>query len=178
MTKAKDLLRILDEFEATPESVGIDLRLDLADLIIAQLDRKRWTQKRLAQRCGMKESFVSRIIHAESNCTFDVAGRLLHALGVKPKLTVAQTKPTIPLIERAATSETGWTQPFAPEAGITYGQEESRSAKFQVVGTHAGNPGRRYRRVAATHQSDRGQHLGRQHAVADPQRLRYSHASV
>jgi len=86
MTKAKDLLHILAEFEESPESVGIDLRLDLADLVIRHLDGQGWTQKQLAQRTGMQESFISRIIHAESNCTFEVAGRIMHALGVRVQL--------------------------------------------------------------------------------------------
>ena len=82
-TTAKDLLRVLREFEKTPESVGVDLRLDLADLVMKHLDRLGWTQKRLAKQADMQESFISRIINAESNCTFEVAGRIVHALGVQ-----------------------------------------------------------------------------------------------
>jgi transcriptional regulator with XRE-family HTH domain len=76
------LLKALDEFEATPESRGYDLRLSLSTLVAKRLKAKGWTQKQLADATGMKESFITRIVHADSNCTFDVAGRILFALGV------------------------------------------------------------------------------------------------
>ena len=86
MASVKDLLDILNEFKNTPESRGIDLRLDFADIILKQLDEKGWTQKQLAEKIGKKESFISRIIHAESNCTFETVGCILFALDIKVEL--------------------------------------------------------------------------------------------
>ena len=82
----RDLLSDLAEFESTPESRGYDLRLDLAEIILRHLDGRRWTQGKLARAAGMKSSFLTRITHAAQNCTFEVAGRLLFALGVNAKL--------------------------------------------------------------------------------------------
>lgn len=88
-----NITKALEEADTSPQSVGFDFRLDLADIVLAQLKAKGWTQKRLAKESGFKESFISRIIHAESNCTFDVAGRILSALGLGGKLV---TKISLP----------------------------------------------------------------------------------
>lgn len=53
---------------------------------LRHMDGRKLTQKQLAEMADMKESFITRIVHADSNCTFDVAGRILQALGVKAKL--------------------------------------------------------------------------------------------
>lgn len=88
--KVKELQKQLARFEQTPESYGLDLRLDLADIVLRGLRERGWTQKQLAQKVGMKESFVSRIIHANANCTFDVAGRILVAFENRPRLATVQ----------------------------------------------------------------------------------------
>lgn len=76
--------RARESFNESPQSIGLRFRLDLSRLVCDALDAKSWTQRDLAREAGMKESFVSRIINADSNCTFDVAGRLLFALGIRP----------------------------------------------------------------------------------------------
>ncbi len=89
MATKRDLLAILDASKRKPQSAGYRLRLQLADLLLRQLRAKGWTQKQLAKAARMKESFITRVIHAESNCTFDVAGRLLFAAGVSAALAEA-----------------------------------------------------------------------------------------
>src|SRR5438067_799702 len=86
MAETPDLLKILDDFNRHPESRGYDLRLSLAAIIMRRMKTKNWTQKQLAEAAGMKPSFITRILHADSNCTFDVAGRLLFALGIRAEL--------------------------------------------------------------------------------------------
>lgn len=77
---------LLQEFKGSPESVGIDLRMDLASIILRKLREMKWTQKQLASESGLKASYISRLIHAEANCTFESAGRILHALGLRAQL--------------------------------------------------------------------------------------------
>jgi len=86
MSSINRIRQLLDEFEGTPESRGYDLRLSLADLVLERLSELGWTQRRLAEEAGMRESFVSRVIHADSNWTCDVAGRILFALEVRAEL--------------------------------------------------------------------------------------------
>jgi plasmid maintenance system antidote protein VapI len=86
MSDIQDWMNDLREFEKTSASRGQELRLDLSEIILRHLDGKNWTQAKLAKAAGMKDPFLTRIIHAASNCTFDVAGRLLFALGVHAKL--------------------------------------------------------------------------------------------
>lgn len=88
MSKLVDqLLTTLDEFgRDDPSSRGLALRLDLAEIVGRELRAKGWTQRKLAEVASVKEPFISRILHSETNCTFDTAGRLLFALSVRGKL--------------------------------------------------------------------------------------------
>jgi transcriptional regulator with XRE-family HTH domain len=80
----------MEEFENSPEGYGFDLRLDLADIILDQLAKKKMTQKSLAEKAGMKPSYLARILHGSQNFTSDVAGRIFYALGIKGKLVEAK----------------------------------------------------------------------------------------
>ena len=87
MAKASDILRALEDYERNdPESRGVLLRLNLAEIVLRRLDALGWTQAELAKRAGKRESFISRIIHSDANCEFDTAGRILFALGVEVEL--------------------------------------------------------------------------------------------
>src|SRR5579862_5872761 len=94
MAKNNDALSVLREFDSEPESVGYDLRLDLSTIVSQHLAEKGWTQTRLAKAAGMKPSFLTRIIHGTNNCTFEVAGRIIFALGIRAKLVETSTTET------------------------------------------------------------------------------------
>jgi ribosome-binding protein aMBF1 (putative translation factor) len=83
----QEILRALREYEDTPESRGLGLRLNLAKVVIRALKRKGWSQRDLASASSMKESFISRVLHSNANCTLDTAGRLFHALRVNAHIT-------------------------------------------------------------------------------------------
>lgn len=87
----KSLLHSLEDFKKTHESVGLELRLSFAEFIIDQLDQKGWTQKQLAKKAGMKEPAISRVIHSDANCTFETAGKLIWALGIRAKISEVTT---------------------------------------------------------------------------------------
>lgn len=87
MATTQDLRKILNEFEASAFGFGVDLRFDLGDLLIKGMKDRGWSQKQLAEAVGKKPSFINRIIHGESNCTFDIAGLLLHAVGIRPSIS-------------------------------------------------------------------------------------------
>ena len=83
----QEILRALREYEDTPESWGLELRLNLAEMIISALRRRGWRQGDLARKASMKESFISRVLHSNANCTLDTVGKLIHALGVNAHIT-------------------------------------------------------------------------------------------
>lgn len=100
MTLREQAQQILHEHKEYPGSVGFRWRMSLSTIICQLLDEHEMTQAELARRAGMKDSFVSRIIHGDSNWTCDVAGRLLFALGIRegevdlairPKFTIDGT---------------------------------------------------------------------------------------
>ena len=83
----QDILQALEEYEKTcPASVGVGLRLDLAEIVLRNLRRKGWSQRTLARETGLKESYISRVLHSNANCTFETAGNLLFALGIRAQL--------------------------------------------------------------------------------------------
>lgn len=82
----QDLHDILAQWDANPRSAGVKLRLDLSLLVIQRLNKNGWTHKQLAEKAGVTPWLISRIVLADANCTFETAGRILFALGVKPKL--------------------------------------------------------------------------------------------
>ncbi len=88
----RDLLSDLEAFDATPQARGDDLRHDLANLIVAHLAVKNWSQSELAKKAGMKAPVITRLIHSTSNCTFETAGRIFHALGIKVHLVQAENQ--------------------------------------------------------------------------------------
>jgi AraC-like DNA-binding protein len=85
----------LNDADNSPEGRGYELRLDLADIVLRHLDDKRWTQNRLANAAGIKPSYLTRVIHSNTNCTFDTAGRILHALDVRAKLVEVDERNTV-----------------------------------------------------------------------------------
>lgn len=86
MVTVKEILEDLKQFEEDPDSRGVQLRLNLAEIVIRSLRAKGWTQRQLADEAGMKESYVSRVLHSAANCTFDSAGKLLFALDVSASI--------------------------------------------------------------------------------------------
>lgn len=113
-SKIQRLKAAIDRYESEPRKNGFDLRDDLSVIIVEQCAKHNWTQKELAKKAGMRESYISRLIHSNANCTFDVAGRVLHALGLdatlktKMKTTLAASvAPTIEDDVYERTKETG-----------------------------------------------------------------------
>ncbi len=64
----------------------MQLRLNLAEIILRYLRLNDWTQRDLASATSFKDSFISRLLHSNANCTFDTAGRVLFALGVDARI--------------------------------------------------------------------------------------------
>jgi transcriptional regulator with XRE-family HTH domain len=80
-------LEELEDFRKTPESVALELRLSFTELVMEQLGEKGWTQKQLAEKAGVKESFISRVLHGDENWKSETIGKILWALGVRAKVT-------------------------------------------------------------------------------------------
>lgn len=78
----------LSEYKQTPESYGLELRLNLAEIVLAYLKRTGVTQYQLANRAGMDSGRLNQVIQANANCTLDIVGRLVEAMGLKGRLVV------------------------------------------------------------------------------------------
>ena len=71
----------LASYDNTPQGRGVDLRLDLAKILLDGIVERRWTKAKLAQAAGMKPSQLTPLLKGERNFTSEVAGRLAFALG-------------------------------------------------------------------------------------------------
>ena len=80
------ILDAMREHAQSPEGHALELGLSFSELVLERLDELGWTQKRLAEKSGMKEAFISRLVHSDVNWTRDTAGRLLHALDIRARL--------------------------------------------------------------------------------------------
>lgn len=90
--KMKSLRDKMTAFKQTPEATALELRLSLAQIVLHHLKKKHWSQRKLAEEAGLKESFVSRILHSDdANCELMTAAKLFHALGVKAKFAEASS---------------------------------------------------------------------------------------
>lgn len=128
------LTQHLEAYEQAPESAGLHLRIDLAELIVRGLERKGWTQRQLAQAAGMKESRITRLIHSDANATFDVAGRVLRALGIRASLKEKRVRVHTGL---AATTITPQFKPHEE----TDGHISAAIARSRTVVTHRTHAG-------------------------------------
>ncbi|GMV26916.1 MAG: hypothetical protein AMXMBFR58_29470 [Phycisphaerae bacterium] len=62
------------------------LRSDLAELIQAGLERRNLNQKQLAEMCGKKESYISRLMNTAANCNIGIVAQVLAPLGIDPAI--------------------------------------------------------------------------------------------
>jgi|GEM_PF-3852119 len=136
MDAIQDLLNDLHNFEATAEGYAEELRLDLSGIIAAELRERNWSQARLAKEAGMKASYINRLIHGASNCTFEVAARVLFTLQIRPQLAERRTE-VITTVDSQEVSHgkeeewSGWT------GQVSVAQYRPRNAHF-LRSTQAG----------------------------------------
>jgi transcriptional regulator with XRE-family HTH domain len=84
LTRAiKNILAALADFEKTSDSVGVEFRVSLSEIVIRHLRIRKWNQRQLAEATGLKESYISRVLHSNANCTLDTIGTLFFALGIR-----------------------------------------------------------------------------------------------
>ncbi len=103
-TNIRQILDALADYERNdPSSRGMELRLNLAEIILRGLNEKGWSQGDLALKANLKDSYVSRVIHSNANCTFETAGKLLFALGVNARIEeqLPQAASTEPLVAQS-----------------------------------------------------------------------------
>lgn len=75
----KSAVGSIDEMEQS-------LYFDLTDFLYAKLAASSLKHKDLAKKVGMKESQISRILHADGNPTIKTIAKLFWALGGRPKI--------------------------------------------------------------------------------------------
>ena len=87
MSEVRERLRErLERFKASPAGYGAKLRLDFAEIIWRNLERKPWSQRQLARKVRLADSVISNLIHGNKNCTLDTVGKVIHALGTEATL--------------------------------------------------------------------------------------------
>lgn len=71
--------KLAESVSDTPESVGMDLRIQFSTLLERMLQHNQWSQAELFRRTGIHQPEISAYMHADDNITVDQIGRILHA---------------------------------------------------------------------------------------------------
>jgi len=83
--------RGITNIRKTPESLSMDIRMQFARIINLGSSRPGWTQHKVAQEAGMKDSQISALVHGETNCTIDTMAKVMFALGHRLYLVPADS---------------------------------------------------------------------------------------
>ena len=144
MVSIAELNKRLREFQDSPGGFGHELRMNVAEIVMRNLKQKPWTQRKFANVAGKAESYITRIVHGQQNCSLDTVGALLHALGVrativeKPASSVASKEGTSDgdetYIEEEATSEGSYRfEDYTGGEKKVYEDEEADAGKIIQV---------------------------------------------
>ncbi len=77
----------LAEFETTAECRTLELKLDVARIIVMGLKRHGWEPGDLARRIGRTEGAVVRLMRGDGPAPcLSYVGEILHALGTKARI--------------------------------------------------------------------------------------------
>lgn len=84
MTKGErfNLNQFIEENE-TVKTIAYEHALNIAYIIAEEMERQGLTQKELAERMGMKESRLSKLLNTQPNMTLETIARFEKALGIK-----------------------------------------------------------------------------------------------
>jgi transcriptional regulator with XRE-family HTH domain len=131
MASSRVLLKRIEEFENSPDGLGYDLRLDVAQFILRHLDEKNWTQDKLARKAGIKPQQITRLVHSSANFTADTVGKIAFALGTRVRIVEVGSE--IPAQNWLVSPEftTGCTTITVDPVGTVYNEKES--AQTQIL---------------------------------------------
>jgi transcriptional regulator with XRE-family HTH domain len=119
----QDILDAIAEVEETPIGRGIELRMGFSKLVNQRLKKEGWTQKKLADKCGKFESYISNVINGNKNLTFDSAGEILFALKVRADFTVVEEESPVDSMKEVTGSNGNQTTGRLTFREINYGKE-------------------------------------------------------
>ena len=91
MASIGSLKKALKDYESEPDSYAQDLKNSFAGLLLRLLRDNGWTQKELASKSGVGERIISRIVHADHDCSFETLGQLLFAL--RTRVAISKKEP-------------------------------------------------------------------------------------
>lgn len=89
----KDILDAIEAVEATPIGRSIELRMSFSRLVAQRLRELGLTQKKLADKAKKKESYISRVLSGDENCSFDRLAEILFALNTEAEFEIVRNAP-------------------------------------------------------------------------------------
>ena len=93
MAKNRDILSdLLKQYHKKEESHEICLRLDVADIIIRELDRQKIDCEELAKRLGESVAHVEHIVNGWNKLNLKEIGNIFYALGIRCEVRIKPKK--------------------------------------------------------------------------------------
>ncbi len=101
----------LTDVESSREYSVVSLAFDISNALGKILDRKGWTQARLAQEMGVSRSYVSQVLSAQQNMSIRKIAEICHTLGEDPRLLFGLPAPKIRPLARRSSQERAHKKP-------------------------------------------------------------------
>jgi transcriptional regulator with XRE-family HTH domain len=127
-----ELNKILQRHKDSPAGIGHELRLNLSEIVLQNLQRQQWTQRKLATAAGKCEAYITRIVHGQQNCSLDTVGQILFALGVRAQLTQTTPIPTS-TFEGLKLTPLHAEETYGDEEEISYHQESAQEEDVHII---------------------------------------------
>jgi transcriptional regulator with XRE-family HTH domain len=83
--------KILGAMEFSVHGLELNMRYDVMNLIIDNMNKMNLSQRDLAKKLKMKESQLSKIVSGEKNLTLKTIARFFHIFKKKPSIIEKQT---------------------------------------------------------------------------------------
>jgi transcriptional regulator with XRE-family HTH domain len=169
-----DIVNMVCDLDASSEGVELDLRLDVASIIIQAMKIAGKTQRQLAVDAGMSPATLSRILHSNQNLRLDTIAKILHALGVKGRIAARHSLTHLP---------PAWSDPeSAPSpSGATNGRKSDQVTQHQASAgqsSEAGTGSIYLEQSSAERPANSRSYVGRSNDVLPSRRLRGRSAFV
>jgi len=118
----KAILDAIEAAESSPLGRSVELRVSFSRLVTERLRELGWTQKKLAEKTRKKESYISRVLNGDENCSFDRAAELLFILGTEAEFRAAPEHVTAVGYRTVSGSNGNQTTGRVTFKEISYGQ--------------------------------------------------------
>lgn len=95
------ILEAIREVDETPDGLSIEMQMNFSRIVLKRIKELELTQRKLAQRAGKFESYISRVLNGDENISIKRMAEILFALNktrIEFRVLDADQKAATPLL--------------------------------------------------------------------------------